>query len=77
MNQYLGEIKIFPQHSIPENFLPCNGQEVYINEYPRLYMIIGHQYGGDNKLKFRLPILNVESKEEVFFCIATEGQVPK
>lgn len=74
MHQYLGEIRIFLQHNIPIGFLICNGQEVFINEYPRLYMVIGCRYGGDEKTKFRLPNINHENNGMMVFCIATEGE---
>ncbi len=74
MGQYLGEIRIFFKYSIPEGFLICDGRKVFINEYPRLYMVIGCQYGGDEKINFRLPKLHYESDTNMVYCIATEGE---
>lgn len=74
MNQYLGEIRIFLRHNIPIGFLMCNGQEVFINEYPRLYMVTGCRYGGDKKTRFKLPNFNCENNSGMVYCIATEGE---
>ncbi len=73
MEQYVGEIKIFLKNKIPKEFLICNGQEVFINEFPRLYMVIGCQYGGDETIRFKLPEINCVGNSNVVFCIATEG----
>lgn len=77
MNQYIGEIKIFPKNNIPKGFLPCNGQEVYINEYPRLYMVLGCRCDGEDNMKFKIPNITEGINEMMVYCIATEGEMPK
>lgn len=74
MSQILGEIRIFLQHNIPNGFLVCNGQEVFINEYPRLYMVIDNRYGGDEKTRFNLPNISHNYESSMVFCIAAEGE---
>jgi len=74
MSQYLGEIRIFIRDHIPKGFLPCQGQVLFINEYPRLYMILGSQFGGDDKLRFYLPNMPLDLQENLVYCIAYEGE---
>ena len=74
MSPYLGEIRIFLKSNIPNGFSMCNGQELFIHEYPRLYMIIGSQFGGDDKVKFQLPSMNNDTRSMIVYCIATEGK---
>lgn len=74
MNQYLGEIRIFLQDNIPDGFLVCDGREVFINEYPRLYMVIGCQFGGDELTRFNLPKIACIDNSKIEYCIASEGE---
>jgi microcystin-dependent protein len=39
------------------NWLPCNGQELLVAQFQKLFAIIGYHYGGNGKDKFRLPDL--------------------
>lgn len=52
----IGEISLFASSHIPSGWLPCKGQWVSVSEYPELYRIIGHRYGGSLG-SFRLPNL--------------------
>ncbi|SFW85403.1 phage tail protein [Chitinophaga sancti] len=58
MDNYLGEIRIFPYSRIPSGWLPCNGQELTVNGNQALYALLGQKYGGNGTTTFRLPNLN-------------------
>lgn len=42
----VGMIFAFPTETIPENFLPCEGQELSKKQYPVLFALIGNAFGG-------------------------------
>lgn len=52
----IGTIIIFSGEVIPNNWLKCDGSELYVNSYNDLYKIIGNLYGGNNYI-FNLPDL--------------------
>lgn len=52
----VGAIFAFPSETIPEGYLPCEGQELAISQYPVLYKLIGTAFGGTTKT-FNLPDL--------------------
>lgn len=54
---YLGEIRMFAGSYAPQNWLPCNGQLLAIQQYQALYTLIGTQYGGDGVNTFAVPNL--------------------
>lgn len=54
---YYGEIRVFAGDSVPEHWLPCNGQTLNIKDNPALYSVFGPAYGGDGKNTFALPDL--------------------
>ena len=52
----VGAIFAFPSETIPMGYLPCEGQELAISQYPELFKLIGKTYGGTSKT-FNLPDL--------------------
>lgn len=76
MRHMLGEIKLLPYDDIPLGWLVCKGQSVDINDYPKLYMLIGTKFGSDDKYQFNLPDLTSEAPENMVYCISTEGELP-
>lgn len=58
MDNYIGEIRMFPYNKIPSGWLPCNGQELPISGYQALGALIGKVYGGNGSTTFALPNLN-------------------
>jgi len=46
MDAYIGEIRSFAFTYIPQGWLPCYGQLVYISQYQALYALLGNTYGG-------------------------------
>jgi len=55
---FLGEIRMFAAGFTPQNWLPCNGQILSINQNAALYSILGVAYGGNGTTTFALPNLN-------------------
>jgi len=53
---FLGEIRLFPYHQTPRNWLNCEGQSLPVRQYQALYALIGNIYGGDSTT-FKLPDL--------------------
>lgn len=54
----VGSIMCFPYQKYPSGYLPCDGREVLINQYPDLYHLIGNSFGTpEEKNCFRLPDL--------------------
>lgn len=74
MSQYIGEVRVFPKNHKPKGFLECDGQEIYINEWPRLYMVIGSRFGGDGKIKYKLPKMEYDENPSFSYFIACEGE---
>jgi len=59
MENFLGEIRLFPYNRIPKGWLACNGQTLPINQNQALYALIGTKFdGGDGKTTFAVPNLN-------------------
>ena len=59
MDEFVGVIRLFSGSCfIPSGYLPCNGQQVPINQYSMLFAVIGTTYGGDGKTHFKLPNFN-------------------
>uniref|UniRef100_UPI000648CAAE phage tail protein n=1 Tax=Alistipes sp. ZOR0009 TaxID=1339253 RepID=UPI000648CAAE len=60
MEAFLGEIRLFPYNRIPsaDGWMPCNGQQLTIQQYQALYSLISNQFGGDTRTYFNLPNLN-------------------
>lgn len=54
---YIGEIKAFPKHIIPDGWIECKGQIVSIQQYAALFTLIGNQFGGNGYVTFGIPNL--------------------
>ncbi len=57
MNQFLGQIALFPYNFAPLNWAFCQGQVLPISEYTALFSLLGVQFGGDGIRTFALPDL--------------------
>lgn len=77
MSQMLGEIKLIPYDDIPVGWLRCSGQALYINKYPKLYMLIGTKFGKGGEFHFKLPDLTELAPKGMIYCITTQGNLPK
>jgi len=53
----IGTIEVFPGIALPSGWLLCDGSILQVNEYTRLYEIIGDTYnlGGESIGEFRIP----------------------
>ncbi|MBW8687415.1 phage tail protein [Chitinophaga rhizophila] len=58
MENYLGEIRLFPYTQIPRGWVPCNGQTLGIAQNQALFALLGVYYGGNGTTNFLLPNLN-------------------
>ncbi|QJC52511.1 phage tail protein [Paenibacillus albicereus] len=54
---YLGEIRLFSIPYAPKGWLPCNGQQLSIQQNQALFSLLGTIYGGDGVRTFALPNL--------------------
>jgi microcystin-dependent protein len=56
---FVGEIRVFPYHFVPQDFMACNGQLLPMYQFQMLYAVIGTTYGGNpSQQTFQLPNLN-------------------
>jgi microcystin-dependent protein len=58
MDNFVGEIRLFPYNRELREWIPCNGQMVDVSQYTSLYSLLGTQFGGDGKKTFGIPNLN-------------------
>ncbi|MGV8146312.1 MAG: phage tail protein [Alkaliphilus sp.] len=77
MTQTVGEIKLISYVDIPSGWLRCSGQSLSINAYPKLYMLLGAKFGRESELQFNLPDLTSNKSEDLIYCIASEGELPR
>ncbi|MDO9271263.1 MAG: tail fiber protein [Methylobacter sp.] len=54
---FLGEIRAFAFGLVPQDWLPCEGQILQIQQYTALYSLLGKYFGGDGVKTFALPDL--------------------
>jgi microcystin-dependent protein len=57
MDGFIGEIRPIALNFVPENFVPCFGQTLPIQQYTALYAVIGRTYGPATSTTFTLPDL--------------------
>ena len=57
LDRCLGEIRLFAGNKLPRGWMPCQGQELKIQENQALFSLIGCLYGGDGRTFFCLPDL--------------------
>lgn len=61
MDPYLGEIRIFAGNFAPRGWAFCNGQIMSISQNTALFALLGTMYGGDGKVTFALPNLQMRA----------------
>lgn len=54
---FVGEIRIFAFGTIPNGWIPCNGQILQIRSNQALFALLYTTYGGDGKTTFAVPDL--------------------
>lgn len=57
MDQFLGEIRLFPWNWAPVGWHLCDGTIFPISQYTALFALLGTQYGGNGQTTFALPDL--------------------
>lgn len=57
MDPFIGEIRLLPYTFAPQDWLPCDGRKLFVQQYQALFAILGDTYGGDLKTYFNLPNL--------------------
>lgn len=57
MENFLGEIRLFPYGLVPQGWHPCDGTILQVAQYRELFSLIGDKYGGDGTTTFALPDL--------------------
>lgn len=62
---FLGEIRMFSFGVTPKDWLPCNGQLLFIQQSLALFTVIGTAYGGDGRTTFGLPDLRARVPRHV------------
>lgn len=75
MDPFLGEIRIFPFGYAPSGWLPCEGQQLQVNQYVALHALIGNTYGGNLQTTFNLPDLRGRSPLHYGAYADTSGSV--
>ena len=55
---FIGEIRIFGGMYAPEGWAVCDGSLLGVSEFPKLYSILGTNFGGDGRVRFGLPDLS-------------------
>jgi len=54
---FIGEVRMFPYHFVPQGWFPCDGSEYSVQSYEALYAIIGNTFGGTASKTFKVPDL--------------------
>jgi microcystin-dependent protein len=57
MENFMGQLALFPWGIIPEGWAPCQGQLLPINQNQQLFSLLGTLFGGDGRVTFGLPDL--------------------
>jgi microcystin-dependent protein len=57
MDPFLGEIRLMPYLFTSRGWLPCQGQQMSIQQNTALFSLLGITFGGDGKTTFGLPDL--------------------
>lgn len=71
MDGLIGEIRAFAFGYNPQGWIPCDGSQYNIQQYPALYSILGIRFGGDGRTTFKVPNLN-----SLAIMGAGQGQIP-
>lgn len=57
MEQYIGEIRVFPYNTVPSGWHACDGTLLPVQQNMALFSLLSNKYGGDGKTTFALPDL--------------------
>jgi microcystin-dependent protein len=77
MQPFIGQIELLPYTFTPENWMPCTGQLLPINQNQALFALLGTTFGGDGRTNFALPNLQGKSPApNLQYYIAINGVFP-
>lgn len=77
MDQFIGQIELFPYSFAPQNWIQCNGQLLETSKNQALFSLLGYTYGGDGRTIFALPDLrNAALGQYNQYYIALAGFYP-
>lgn len=65
MDAFMSEIRIFPFTYNPVGWIPCDGRELNVVQYPALYSLIGNMYGGTAPSTFCVPNFNINNTANI------------
>jgi microcystin-dependent protein len=74
MEPFVGQIILFVGDFAPRHWAICDGKLLLIQNFQKLFSIIGTTYGGDGQRTFALP--KMQPYGETNFIIALEGIYP-
>jgi microcystin-dependent protein len=74
MDPFVGQIILFSGNFAPRHWAICDGKLLRIQNFQKLFSIIGTTYGGDGQRTFALP--KMQPYGETNFIIALEGIYP-
>jgi microcystin-dependent protein len=71
MDGLIGEVRAFAFGYNPEYWIPCDGRQLNVQQYPALFSILGARFGGNGSSTFNVPNLSC-------FAVmgAGQGQTP-
>ncbi len=76
MEEFIGNIKLYPYSFAPMDALLCNGQLLNTNQYSPLFSLIGFTYGGSGT-NFAIPnMLGLEPIPGMNYYIMVNGIYP-
>ena len=80
MDQFIGEIRLFPYSFVPSGWAACDGTLLPIEPNVALFSLLGTAFGGDGQTNFALPRLGplpvVSGDGQGTYCIALNGRFP-
>jgi microcystin-dependent protein len=77
MDEFMGVVKLVAFQYAPQNWAPCSGQLLPINQNQALFSLLGTTFGGDGRTNFAVPNLNAGTLQEgLHYIICVNGVYP-
>lgn len=77
MDQFLGQIELFPYGFAPAHWTLCDGKLLSVSDNQALYTLLGTRFGGDGVSNFAVPDLrNAAIGSYNQYYIALQGLYP-
>ena len=72
---FIGEIRLLPWEFETEDWMPCDGRLLQVDDHVALFALIGYRYGGEESMKlFALP--EIDAPKGMQYAICTNGIFP-